>query len=47
MTVFVAVKDSSHIESDRIFVADKLTIERLYNSMLYQAQVVLSNNLTT
>ena len=29
MAVFVAVKDSSHIETDKIFVADKLTIEKL------------------
>ena len=31
MTVFVAVKDSSHIETDRSFVEDKLAIEKLYN----------------
>ena len=31
MTVFVAMKDSSHIETDNIFVADKLTIEILQN----------------
>ena len=31
MTVFVAVKNSSHIETDRIFVVDKLTIEKLHN----------------
>ena len=30
MTVFVAVKDSSHIETIRIFVEDKLAIEKLY-----------------
>ena len=47
VTVLVAVKGSSHIETDRIFVVDKLTIEKLYISMLYQAQDVLSNKLTT
>ena len=43
--MFVAVKDSSHIETDSIFVADKLTIEKLHD--FYAVPRVLSNKLTT